>query len=83
MKFTRRNTGLLATGLAIVMGIFFLLFSGDLSHALLDLHQLSNPGSMLIFGFVGAWVLIIVSKIIMAPLLQKDEDYYDKEDEDK
>ena len=35
------------------------------------------------FGFVGAWVLIIVSKLIMAPILQRDKDYYDDEfDED-
>ena len=36
-------------------------------------------GYDIFFGFVGAWVLIIVSKLIMAPLLQRDKDYYDDE----
>ena len=40
-------------------------------------------GYDIFFGFVGAWVLIIVSKLIMAPILQRDTDYYDDEfDED-
>ena len=40
-------------------------------------------GYDIFFGFVGAWVLIIVSKLIMAPILQRDKDYYDDEfDED-
>lgn len=36
-------------------------------------------GYNIFFGFVGCWVLIILSKIIMAPLLQRDESYYDEE----
>lgn len=35
-------------------------------------------GYNVLFGFVGGWLLIIVSKIIMAPLLQRAEDYYDE-----
>ncbi len=35
-------------------------------------------GYNIFFGFVGAWVLIILAKMIMAPLLQRDEDYYDR-----
>lgn len=27
-------------------------------------------------GFFGCWILIIVAKLIMAPLIQKDPDYY-------
>lgn len=30
------------------------------------------------FGFVGCWILIILSKMIMSPLLQRDEDYYEE-----
>ncbi len=33
-------------------------------------------GYNVFFGFVGGWVLIILAKMIMAPLLQRDEDYY-------
>lgn len=35
-------------------------------------------GYNVLFGFVGGWLLIIVSKMIMAPLLQRPEDYYDE-----
>lgn len=34
-------------------------------------------GYNVFFGFVGGWLLIIVSKMMMAPLLQRPEDYYD------
>lgn len=29
-------------------------------------------------GFLGCWILIIVAKLIMAPLLQREPDYYDE-----
>ncbi|MDO4204126.1 MAG: hypothetical protein Q4D07_06520 [Selenomonadaceae bacterium] len=29
-------------------------------------------------GFLGCWVLIIVAKLIMAPLLQREPDYYNE-----
>lgn len=35
------------------------------------------------FGFVGAWALILMSKVVMASLLQRDSDYYDKEENKK
>lgn len=35
-------------------------------------------GYNVFFGFVGGWALIIMSKMIMMPLLQRDEDYYDE-----
>ena len=34
-------------------------------------------GYNVFFGFVGGWLLIIVSKMLMAPVLQRPEDYYD------
>jgi uncharacterized membrane protein len=39
-------------------------------------------GYNIFFGFVGCWALIIVSKIIMAPILQRDEDYYESVGDD-
>lgn len=33
-------------------------------------------GYNIFFGFAGCWILIIVAKLIMAPLLQRDTDYY-------
>ena len=29
-------------------------------------------------GFFGCWILIIVAKLIMAPLLQREPDYYNE-----
>lgn len=39
-------------------------------------------GYNIFFGFVGCWVLIIVAKLLMAPLLQRDENYYDDRGDD-
>ncbi len=36
-----------------------------------------TPGFDILFGLVGCAALIIVAKIIVAPLIQKDEDYYE------
>ena len=41
-------------------------------------HLLQKPGGMIAFAFVGCWILIILAKLIMTPLLQRDEDYYEK-----
>ena len=41
-------------------------------------HFLQKPGGMAGFAFVGCWVLIILAKLIMTPLLQRNEDYYEK-----
>ncbi len=36
-----------------------------------------TPGFDILFGLVGCAALIILAKIIVAPLIQKDEDYYE------
>ena len=41
------------------------------------------PGFDVIMGFVVGWVLILFAKQILAPLLQRDEDYYDGGDGDE
>lgn len=33
-------------------------------------------GYDIFFGFAGCWALIIIAKMIMAPMLQRKEDYY-------
>lgn len=46
-------------------------------------HELLERQFMiLIFGFAGCAVLIVMAKLIMSPLLQRDEDYYQKGDDD-
>lgn len=37
-------------------------------------------GYDIFFGFFGCWILIITAKLIMTPLLQRDENYYDDKD---
>ncbi len=39
---------------------------------------LQKPGGMIAFAFLGCWTLIILAKLILTPLLQRDEDYYEK-----
>lgn len=39
-------------------------------------------GYNIFFGFAGCWLLIIISKIAMAHLLQRDEDYYESRGEE-
>lgn len=36
-----------------------------------------TPGFDILFGLVGCAALIILAKIIVAPLIQKGEDYYE------
>lgn len=44
---------------------------------------LEKPFMMVVFGFIGCWILIIAAKLIMTPLLQRDEDYYQKGEDDQ
>ena len=41
------------------------------------------PGFDIIMGFVGRWILILFAKQILAPLLQRNEDYYHGGDGDE
>lgn len=43
---------------------------------------LERPGGMVIFAFLACTALIVMAKLIMTPLLQRDEDYYEKGGED-
>lgn len=43
---------------------------------------LEMPCGILVFSFAGCSVLIVVAKIILTPILQRDEDYYRKGDDD-
>lgn len=39
------------------------------------------PGADAVIGFIGGWILLLFAKKIIAPLLQKDEDYYGEHDD--
>ena len=44
---------------------------------------LEKPFGMAMFGLIGCGILIVMAKIVMTPLLQRDEDYYQKGDDDE
>lgn len=48
-------------------------------------HQIwhTMPGFDILIAFFGGWLLILFAKKILAPLLQRDEDYYDGGDGDE
>lgn len=35
-------------------------------------------GGDVIFGFAAAWLLIVMAKMIIAPVFQRQEDYYEE-----
>ena len=43
-------------------------------------HMIWNiiPGADIIIGFLGAWILIFIAKIVIANILQRRESYYDE-----
>lgn len=43
-------------------------------------HMIWNiiPGADIIIGFLGAWILIFIAKIVIANILQRKENYYDE-----
>ena len=47
-------------------------------------HMIWNrvPGFDLLIGFAGAWALILLAKVAMAKLLQRDENYYESSGKD-
>lgn len=40
------------------------------------------PGADIVIAFIGGWILILTATKIMAPILQRKEDYYDGGDDD-
>ncbi len=66
-------------GLCLCLGL--IVFAFAFLNGAYDGHSeefLMKPGGMIVFSFAGCWVLIIMAKLIMTPLLQRDEDYYEK-----
>lgn len=49
----------------------------ELSGVHLHQHWPLPFGYDIFFGFVGCWALIIMAKMIMAHILQREENYYD------
>lgn len=66
--------------LILAMAVFFVAeYCGVYD---LPAHEfLERPEGMPLFGFFGCAVLIVMAKVIMTPILQRDEDYYDEGDD--
>lgn len=64
--------------LAAVMAVMVLI---EVFFAHPHYHMIWNvvPGFDIVIGFAGAWGLILLAKVAMAKLLQRDEDYYDSD----
>ena len=77
-KLTKKTIYIII-GIAVALSLVVeILFAHPHGHAIWD----TIPGADIVIAFVGCWALILFSKKILAPLVQRDEDYYTKEDDD-
>ena len=77
-KLTKKTIYTIIVVAVAVSLVIEILFAHPHGHAIWD----TIPGADIVIAFVGCWALILFSKKILAPLVQRDEDYYDKEDND-
>ena len=74
----KKRVYLLLAVIMVIMVIIEVLFAHPHYHMIWN----SVPGFDLLIGFAGAWVLILLAKVAMAKLLQRDEDYYESSGKD-
>ena len=74
----KKRVYLLLAGIMVIMVIIEVLFAHPHYHMIWN----RVPGFDLLIGFAGAWALILLAKIAMAKLLQRDEDYYESSGKD-
>ncbi len=80
---TNRRQRLRAILFALILGI--LAFAVAMSAGAYDSNAenlLERPGAMILFAFVGCWLLILLAKLILTPLLQREENYYEEGSDD-
>lgn len=77
-KLTKKTIYIIIAAAVAVSLVVEILFAHPHGHAIWD----TIPGADIVIAFVGCWALILFSKKILAPLVQRDEDYYDKGDDD-
>ena len=75
MSNNKKRVYLLLAAVMAVMVIIEVFFAHPHYHMIWNV----VPGFDIIIGFAGAWGLIVLAKIVMAKLLQRGEDYYDKD----
>ena len=74
----KKRVYLLLGAVMAVMVVVEVLFAHPHYHMIWN----SVPGFDLLIGFAGAWALILLAKVAMAKLLQRDEDYYESSGKD-
>ena len=63
---------------AIAIGVATIIEMTPLNHPHVYSWWHEVPGFDAIFGFFGCALLIFVAKVVLAPIIQKKEDYYVK-----
>ena len=74
----KKRVYLLLAVIMVIMVIIEVLFAHPHYHMIWN----SVPGFDLLIGFAGAWVLILLAKVVMAKILQRDENYYESSGKD-
>ena len=74
----KKRVYLLLAVIMVIMVIIEVLFTHPHYHMIWN----SVPGFDLLIGFAGAWVLILLAKVVMAKILQRDENYYESSGKD-
>lgn len=74
----KKRVYLLLGAVMAVMVVVEVLFAHPHYHMIWN----SVPGFDLLIGFAGAWVLILLAKVVMAKILQRDENYYESSGKD-
>ena len=75
MPGNKKRVYLLLAAVMAVMVIIEVFFAHPHYHMIWN----TIPGFDLIIGFAGAWGLILLAKVAMAKLLQREEDYYESD----
>lgn len=75
-KETKKKLYAVIAVVAVASAVIEAMFAHPHGHELWH----TIPGFDIIVAFVGGWALILFAKKILAPLIQRDEDYYDKKD---
>lgn len=72
-----RRRRLLAVFVALALGLcsFAIAFACGAYESGAE-NLLERPGGMILFAFLGCWLLIFVAKLVLTPLLQREENYY-------
>ena len=79
-----RRRRLMAILLALVLGLIAFAAAMGLGAYESDAENLlERPGGMILFAFFGCWLLILVAKLILTPLLQREETYYEEGSDDR